>query len=391
MPQSATPNMLLVEPSEDGDADVWDTIFTTLFARIDLHDHTTGLGVKIPSAGINPNADLMFASSGTNYAITDLLAIDFAPVAAAAVTAYASALYVDSATNNLFFKNQAGTAVQITDGNELNVSIVGGWGGDYASVGALADFDDATDTMRFRQELATSVRQFSKVAFSDIKLYEYLAAGVTPVPSNVITIKSPAALAASYSFTLPSAVPASQQIMQMTAAGILTPSNTIPENVTLAVDKSITLSGLGRIKHGTWKRGKIADVAAIVSGTVSYGPTGTGSQSACIMAASTAVWIDVADLLEDGETLTSVVLYTEELTGTANTTFDLAWDRPSIGTFGTSLLSAATTSRATLPTPVTLTPTGYTFVAGDNVRIAVTTAAASTRANISVYANVTRA
>jgi hypothetical protein len=380
----------LVYPTEDSDEDIWDTILnTTVFPVLGAHDHTTGKGVKVPMAGLNVNADLAFAG----YSITGMKALAFTPVAAASIAGYSSGLFANlDDANNLYFRNSSGVNVKIVDGSTLNVSIVGGIGGDYSSVSALLDYDDATDTYRFRQETSASVRQYAKIKSADLVLAEYIAAGGATVPTNFVTLKSPSALAASYSLTMPTALPATGTLMYLDAAGQVATTGTIDQSITFASNRNITLAGTGVIKHGTWRRGKLCEVSAVTGGSVSVGATGTGSQSACIMAASTSIWIDISDLIEVGESLTSVTIYTEELSGTANSTFNLLWDRPVIATFGSSLLAAAAVGRPTLPTPQVLTINGsYTYVAGDVVRVTVDTAAASTRANFSVYVDVTRA
>lgn len=241
------PNMTgLIYPTEDDDEDVWDTIMnTTCWPIIGEHDHTTGKGVKIPSAALKINADIAWSFSGTNYSITGIKAVDFAVTAAADVASYASALFVNSSdSNNLYFRNETGTNVKITDGSTLNVSIVGGIGGDYSSISALLDYDDASDTYRFRQETSASVRQYAKIGCADIILREYDAAGDATVPAEAVTLKSPDALAASYSLTMPAALPAAQTMLQLGASGSIVASNTIP------VDTNITLSGTGEVKHG---------------------------------------------------------------------------------------------------------------------------------------------
>lgn len=240
------PNMTgLIYPTEDGDEDVWDTILnTTVFPVIGAHDHTTGKGVKVPTTGLNINADLAFGS----FSITGMKALGFTPVAASGITSYSSAFFVNSSdSNNLYFRNASGTNVKLTDGSTLNVSIVGGIGGDYSSVSALLDYDDASDTYRFRQETSASVRQYAKISTADLIIREYDAAGDATVPTETITIKSPDALAAGYTVTLPTAVPVAQSMVQMSTAGVLTTSNT------LAADQSVTVSGTGDHKHGEKK------------------------------------------------------------------------------------------------------------------------------------------
>lgn len=217
-----TPNMSLVMPTEGGDADVWDTLLNTIFGVIDAHDHTTGKGVPVPSAALKINADVPWAFGGTAYAITGAKAFDFAETSAASVAAYSGALFLNQADSELYFRSVSGVNIKITDGSTLNVSIVGGIGGDYAAVEALLDYDDATDTYRARQEESAGVRQFAKFSIADLIIREYDAAGDASVPANTVTIKSPDALAASYAITLPTALPPAVYPMQVDSAGAIT-------------------------------------------------------------------------------------------------------------------------------------------------------------------------
>lgn len=304
------PNMTLVIPTENGDADVWDTILNSqTFPRIDAHDHTTGNGVRIPSAALKINADVMWASGGINYAITDAKAFDFTPVASSAVATYASALFVDSADNNLYFRNQLGTNVKITDGNTINVSIVGGIGGDYAAIGALFDYDDANDTYRARQETAASVRQYAKIASADLILREYKAAGDPTVPVNAVTLKSPAALAASYAVTMPAALPAAASIVQLDAAGVMTASNTIPTptapDYKFSTAQSVSINAMEAVEQ--------------TPGTHTRSPSSiTGVQKGWLLAASTNK-IAYPLRLPVGSRITGYSVFVEKNTDNTNT------------------------------------------------------------------------
>lgn len=210
----STPNLGLTEPTDHGSTDVWGALLNAALDLIDAHDHTTGKGVKVPSAGLKINADVAWAFGGSNYAITDLRALDLVPVAAASVSALADALFVSSADNELYWRNHSGTNVKITSGTTLNVSVVGGIGGDYASVGALLSFDDASDSYWLQQQ--GSPRPWARMRSGDVDIYETAASIV-----NRVRIQSPAALAASYAMTLPPALPATLGRVTMTAAGVL--------------------------------------------------------------------------------------------------------------------------------------------------------------------------
>lgn len=222
-----TANMSLTLPTNHGSADVWDTILEDLFTLIDEHDHTTGKGVAIPAAALNINADVPWNSGGTYRAITGIKALDFQPSDDAAMTSYACALFVDDSNNELYWRTSGGVNVKLTAASALNVAaFTGGLGGDYASISALLDYDDASDTYRFRQELSGGVRQYAKIGVADIVLREYDPAGDATVPVETVTLKSPDALAASYGITMPAALPGSQAVVQMSSTGQLIASNT---------------------------------------------------------------------------------------------------------------------------------------------------------------------
>jgi hypothetical protein len=214
--------MGLTEPTVGGDADVWGGELNSDLDLIDQHDHTAGKGVKVPSAGLNINADVSWSSGGTNYAIKDLKALDMAPVASATVSTLADAFFVNISDNELYWRNHSGTNVKVTSGSSLNVSgFVGGIGGDYSSVSALLSYDDSTRRYLFQQELAAGLRAWAGIASADLDIYEK-AVSIT----NKVTLKSPGALAASYTLTFPAALPASTYIATISNAGLIgTPTN----------------------------------------------------------------------------------------------------------------------------------------------------------------------
>lgn len=218
-----TPNMGLVLPDENGSLDVWGAILDTIFGatKIDGHDHSTGKGVKVPSSGLNINADVSWAS----HAATDLLAIDFAPSPAASMTGFAGALFVADGTggltaNELYWRTTSGSNVKVTAGAALNVAaFTGGIGGDYSAAGALVIFDDATDSYWFQQQVGSAVRQYARMRSADVDLYEFKANPAAGVPANRVRLASPTALAGSYALTLPAALPTQTRPLQVNSAG----------------------------------------------------------------------------------------------------------------------------------------------------------------------------
>lgn len=200
--------MGLTLPTPGDTTDVWGDTLNTALGLIDQHDHTTGKGVPIPAAALSIDGDVSWGI----HAITAMSALGFTEITASAATAYSDALYVNSSDHNLYFRNSSGAAVQITSGDTINVSIVGGIGGDYSTVGALLSYDDATRRYLLQQE--GSPRPWAGLATGDIDLYQKAAS-----IANKITIKSPSSLAASYTLQLPTALPASTTYLTVNSSG----------------------------------------------------------------------------------------------------------------------------------------------------------------------------
>lgn len=223
----STPLMGLILPTDGGSANVWDTILDTVFGVIDGHNHTTGQGAPIPVAALNVNADLAMSSGGAHFSLTQLLAVQLTPSSAASVSGYTNALFANSSDNNLYWRNNAGTNVQVTSGNALNVAgFVGGIGGDYTSVSALLSYDDASKNYWLQQEVVSSHRPWAGLETADVSIFQK-ASSIT----QAVTLKSPNSLAASYSLTLPTALPATTLPLSVTSAGQMTTAGTFTVSI----------------------------------------------------------------------------------------------------------------------------------------------------------------
>ncbi|HZU84169.1 MAG TPA: hypothetical protein VE987_14670 [Polyangiaceae bacterium] len=119
MPSTVTsPNMNIVVPVvlTDTGPDWATRVYNALFSTIDAHNHTSGNGVQVPTAGININADLAFGSNNA----TSLRSARF--------TSQASALNLGSdvgcaynVLGDLYWNNAVGTAIQLTKNGLVNV------------------------------------------------------------------------------------------------------------------------------------------------------------------------------------------------------------------------------------------------------------------------------
>lgn len=260
-----TPNMSLVLPTDHDTADTWGALINAALTAIDAHTHATGSGAKVLLSQLSVDADISFVDAGGGkHAIKDLKAIDFFPSPPSAMAGFAGAFFVSDGTggtvaNELYYRTMGGANVQVTNGASMNFSFfVGGIGGDYSAVGALESFDDGTDAYWFQQQVgAGSVRQWAKMQCADIKLFEFKSTAVGVVPGNNITLKAPAALANTFSLTLPGALPSSTVPLSVDASG----------NIAAGALDTITVpAGIGNVVSGTFTRGPDGIITSTASG-----------------------------------------------------------------------------------------------------------------------------
>ncbi len=110
-----TPNMQLNLPVPTvtlGPA--WASQLNTALGLVDDHDHTTNKGRKVPSAGLNINADLSFNSFNLNLVRSVRFTAEPTPLVEAS-----DIRSVYSAGGDLYYNNSAGVAVQITSGSSV--------------------------------------------------------------------------------------------------------------------------------------------------------------------------------------------------------------------------------------------------------------------------------
>lgn len=230
------PQMGLILPVRGAPgAGVWDDTIDADLTAIDAHDHSSGKGTRIPTTGININADLTFSSL---WAPVNLHRITFASIAA--LSGSNKSLFVNSSDNELYWRSNAGTNVKLTLGNALNVAaFTGGIGQDYTAVSAALNFDSAGNRYTLRSGGGTT---WARMASGDVRLFE---TGSTD--TVFVGLAAPAALAASYTVTWPLAAPAATHPIQMTSTGVLVETGAIA----MASNESVTVSGTGRFRHGT--------------------------------------------------------------------------------------------------------------------------------------------
>lgn len=328
MPQTPSPNMQIVWPTDGDDANAWAPIMdTAVRVVIDGHNHSPQSGAQISISSLKFDADISFVDpSGGKHAITDLLAIDFFPSPPSAMTGFGGAFFVSDGTsgtvaNELYFRSTLGTNIQFTSGGTMNVGAFAGTiGGDYVGVAAAEIFDDATDAYWFQQQVGAAVRQYAKMRSADLSLFEFKAVGSSPVPVQAVTLKSPVALAAGYELTFPGALPGSSgTLIQSDNTGILTFSNaglalsgatlagatSITGDATVVAGHTLTITdGAGALKGMVTTTTSGVDLNDTLA--VSGGATVQGSPCAAIFAASSVNRYRLRNPPKSHETITTL-------------------------------------------------------------------------------------
>lgn len=92
----------------------WATQVNAAFEVIDAHDHTSGKGVKVPTAGININANLDF----NEFELQNLRFASFEQrTSSPSGSDFASSISVFN--GDLYFTNTSGVPVQVTSGGTI--------------------------------------------------------------------------------------------------------------------------------------------------------------------------------------------------------------------------------------------------------------------------------
>lgn len=335
--------MGFIYPVPGDTTNVWGTALNLLLGLAENHTHEPGKGVQVPTAGLALDADLTFNS----FAAIALKAAVFAEVAPAAMNTYSDALYVSSTDHNLYFRNRSAVDVQLTNGPTINMSLIGGIGGDYAAVNALLSYDDATHRYLFQQE--GSPRPWAGAAVGNVDIYEQ-AVGI----SNRVRLQSPSGLAASYAVTWPAALPGSGSILQIDNAGLLTASNTLANNANL------TLQGTGFVKHGDWVR-TVALLPQCANASGGGGVTVAGGIGGGRVTSSCTAYLPIADALLDVEQVKTVKIKNQAV-GTGNVTLDVVYLDDTLALFSSATAGAtAVATGSTGYTTMTVTAGGPPF------------------------------
>lgn len=282
---SVTPNMNLTLPTPTvTPGPTYATQNNTAFDAVDSHDHTTGKGVQVPSAGIGINDDLTM----NGYNLTTVRTVRYDSQSAGLGDATdIGCVYV--AGGNLFFNDISGTQIQLTAGGALNAASIGGIGGDYSTSTASVYYQAIDSTFYFTSNTNTP----ATVNAGSVIVREPVAS------SNSITLQSPVSLGSSYNLTLPTALPASTRIVSVTNTGTLAAGTA----GVIQTDDIAALAVTGpKIANATIDATKM-DATALASGT--YIPSAASASNITIVAVPSFQYARVSGCVTVSGTLTA--------------------------------------------------------------------------------------
>lgn len=190
----------------------WEQNLNLSLTTIDNHNHASGSGVQITPSGFNINADLPFNS----FNATLLRSTRY--VSQAAALALGTDLgCISNIAGNLYWNNNAGTAVQITSGS----SIVG-------AAGTITGLPSGTASAAF----SSSTFVFNAATLTPANIQGgSLLLGNNISSSNYLTLAPPNAMASSFGLVLPS-VPAANSFLTLDTSGNITGSINVSAGLT---------------------------------------------------------------------------------------------------------------------------------------------------------------
>lgn len=270
---TTTSNMRLVLPVPGlTPSPLWAPMLITAMGLVDTHDHTPGKGVRVPVAGLNINAD--FPLNGFNLTLARSLRVTSQ---SSALTGPFDLRALYSVNGDLYWNNGSGTAVQLTAGSGLNAASIGGIGGDYVGSGASVYYTSSSKAYSFTS--STGVR--GGIEGGPFYVYDPVSSG------KYVRLGAPSGLAANYSLTLPTALPASTLPLLISTTGQVSPTAITGQQLSLTLPGStmpLQVSSGGAFTAAQVTGAQIASktIAAgnIADGTLTNANQGFGTPSA---------------------------------------------------------------------------------------------------------------
>lgn len=237
---STTPLMNLVLPTVGPTGQIgptWATNLNDAFNLVDAHDHTSGKGPKVPTAGLSINADLSFGG----FNATSLNTSKYNSLVSALASSFTNSVYVVG--GELYFNDGSGTDVQLTSGGAINVASLGTITGDYSTSTADLNYSDATKTFTFKQSATAT----AFISCGSVSIFENVAG------AKFTKIQNTASQASDQTITLWASLPGSTLPALISSSGVLSTGQITTAQIT---DVNVTTAKIADLNVTT---AKIAD------------------------------------------------------------------------------------------------------------------------------------
>lgn len=225
---TTTPNMNLAVPvvgTQTGPQ--YATDINNCFTVIDQHDHSSGKGVQISSAGINVTADFAL----NNFNLTNVRSLRCQSQSAALAL---------SSDLDCFYVVGVDAYYNDGNGNQIRITQSGGIAGSPGSISGLASPAAAS----YVSANQTFVWQSDSNVAANLDAGSVIFRNLT-ASSNGVTVSAPTALASNYTVTWPAALPASQKFMTLDASGVMSAPWAVDNSTLQVSSNTVQVKALG--------------------------------------------------------------------------------------------------------------------------------------------------
>ena len=254
-----TPNMQLVLPVPTQQTGPnWSYNLNASLTTIDVHDHTTGKGVQIPTTGILINADLPINGFNLTVIRTSRYSIQSAALTSPSDLACS---YAVGTAGDLYWNDNVGNQIRITQSGAVS-----------GAAGTITGLPNGTASAAYTAGQGTFVFQQATGVAGNIDVgsavLRYPGTYPTPSGTNWISLQVPASISSGYSLTLPS-LPSFKSLLTLDTLGNI---STGPTSAPF-VDSFVAIGTSGTI---TAQRATSV-VASATSGSITIPNGGAGS------------------------------------------------------------------------------------------------------------------
>jgi len=290
---------------------------------------------KVTAAELNVNGTVDFSTNpAENLTYLELVTQGSAP--SANETIYSKLV---GSVDELFYKDSAGTEVQITDGGSLSVTTGSDiTGAGYGSGGVAINWNAAGTNYQFKS--GAGADDYAVLTAHGLQIWDG--------SSHNIQLESPS-LAASYTLTFPAAATAG--LVTSDGSGTLSFETTIPDALTFTGVTNFSGTYLQNQQHGEVAR-FLPHSAGLFGSSVSASVTSSGSSFTITTPDGTAnYYAEFPLLVREGERITEVGCYVNAESLSSNATWGLYSSDITAGSWAADTTGTISTTGA-----ITLTP-----------------------------------